>query len=116
MWMAALTPLHPTRRRRRRAMTEPVKLHPAGDLPRRRTARRRVRPGLLRRPAAARFCGAGLSTWDRWTAAGLTPAPIRISGAVLWLHAELTAWCRHGCPPRAEWEPLWQEIVRRRAK
>lgn len=47
-------------------------------------ARRQFPPGLFRRAGGARFCSAGVSTWDRWTAAGLTPAPVKIGGAVLW--------------------------------
>jgi predicted DNA-binding transcriptional regulator AlpA len=89
---------------------------PPPNSPHKTPRRRRIPPGLLRRAAAARYCGAGVSTWDRWTAAGLTPAPIRISGAVLWSRQELAAWCRHGCPPRAEWEPLWREVIRRASK
>ena len=81
---------------------------------RRNLRRRPIPPGLLRRAAAARFCSAGVSTWDRWTAAGLTPTAIRISGAVYWSRAELAEWCRHGCPPRAEWSALWSAIVARR--
>jgi predicted DNA-binding transcriptional regulator AlpA len=69
---------------------------------------------LLRRKAAAGYCGAGVSTWDRWTAAGLTPAPVRVGGAVLWSRAELAEWCRHGCPPRTEWAPIWSAVVARR--
>src|SRR5262245_41526945 len=42
--------------------------------------RRRLLPGLFRRSRAAWFCSVGTSTWDRWAAAGLTPAPAKISG------------------------------------
>jgi predicted DNA-binding transcriptional regulator AlpA len=73
--------------------------------------RRRLAPGLLRRAAAARYCGAGVSTWDRWAAAGLTPAPVRIGGAVLWSRAELAAWCAHGCPRRDAWVPIWTAML-----
>jgi predicted DNA-binding transcriptional regulator AlpA len=68
-------------------------------------------PGLLRRERAARYCGAGVSTWDRWAAAGLTPASIRLGGAVLWSRHELAEWCRYGCPPRDEWTPIWQAVL-----
>ena len=71
---------------------------------------------LLRRDEAARACGKGTSTWDKLTAAGLTPAPIKLGGTVLWCAEELAAWVRHGCPPRAEWEPLWKDVVRRSGK
>jgi predicted DNA-binding transcriptional regulator AlpA len=74
-------------------------------------ARRRLLPGLFRRSRAAWYCGVATPTWDRWAAAGLTPSAVRISGAVLWARAELAAWCRHGCPPRAVWSPIWRSIV-----
>jgi predicted DNA-binding transcriptional regulator AlpA len=74
-------------------------------------ARRRLLPGLFRRSRAAWFCGVGTSTWDRWAAAGLTPPAVKISGAVLWGRAELAEWCRHGCPPRVVWAPIWRAIV-----
>jgi predicted DNA-binding transcriptional regulator AlpA len=80
----------------------------------RTAAGRCLPPGLLRREQAARYCGAGVSTWDRWTAAGLTPAPVRIGGAVFWSRAELAEWCRHGCPPRTQWMPMWQAQLRAR--
>ncbi|HEX4611313.1 MAG TPA: hypothetical protein VH092_24180 [Urbifossiella sp.] len=71
-------------------------------------------PGLLRRKDAARFLGVGASTLDRLNAAGLVPQPIRLSGSLCWSRAELASWCRHGCPPRAEWAPVWGGVVARR--
>jgi predicted DNA-binding transcriptional regulator AlpA len=82
---------------------------PPTDAPRRK--RRRLAPGLLRRVAAARFCGVGASTWDRLAAAGRTPAPIRLGGSVGWSRRELTLWIDHGCPSRAEWEPIWKALL-----
>jgi predicted DNA-binding transcriptional regulator AlpA len=73
--------------------------------------RRRLPPGLLRRKAAAQYCGAGISTWDRWTAAGLTPAPVKIGGAVFWSRHELAEWCRAGCPARKAWAPVWAAML-----
>ena len=67
-------------------------------------------PLMLRRPQAAAACGKGTSTWDKMTAAGLTPAPVKLLGTVLWNAEELAAWCRHGCPPRDEWKQLWPVI------
>jgi predicted DNA-binding transcriptional regulator AlpA len=67
-------------------------------------------PGLLRRRDAARFCSVGASTWDRWTAAGLNPAPVKIGGAVAWSRDELAEWQRHGCPSRKTWAPLWARL------
>ena len=79
---------------------------------RRASRRHHIPPGLLRRADAARFCGAGTSTWDRWTAAGLTPEPVKVGGAVLWSRVELAVWCRHKCPPRAEWQAIWAALLR----
>lgn len=76
-----------------------------------RPPRRQPPPGLLRREAAARFCSAGLSTWDRLTAAGMTPTPVRLGGSVFWGRDELRAWIAHGCPPRSEWSPIWSAIL-----
>ena len=45
---------------------------------------RTVRPKLFRRERAAVFCSVGLSTWDRWTAAGLT---LYVAAAFLYIVA-----------------------------
>jgi len=79
--------------------------------PVKRRRRRSPLPGLLRREAAARYCDIGESTWDRLTAAGLTPTPVRLGGAVLWSRRELAAWIDRGCPDRATWTPIWQTLV-----
>ena len=82
------------------------------DAPTPPARRRRPSPrGLLRRKAAGRYCGAPESTWDKWTAAGLNPTPIRIAGSVYWSRAELAEWCRHHCPDRATWTPIWNALV-----
>ncbi len=67
---------------------------------------------LLRRTEAAAACGKGVSTWDKLTAAGLNPAPIKLGGSILWSAEELAEWCLRGCPPRTEWEPIWANVVR----
>jgi predicted DNA-binding transcriptional regulator AlpA len=59
---------------------------------------------LLRRREAAAACGLSPATWDRLCAAGKTPAPLRLGGALVWRVAELASWVEAGCPPRAEWE------------
>lgn len=66
--------------------------------------------GLVSRAAAAAFCGVGLSTWDKLTAAGRTPPPIRLGGKVLWRPRELRAWVDAGCPDRAAWVPQWTAL------
>jgi predicted DNA-binding transcriptional regulator AlpA len=76
-----------------------------------RARRRKLTQGLIRRKPSASYCSVGVSTWDRWTAAGLTPAPVKIGGAVMWCRAELAEWCRHGCPPRTEWAPIWATML-----
>jgi len=73
--------------------------------------RRPVSPGALKRTEAAHYCATAPSTWDRMTAAGITPAPIRLGGLVLWSRAELAAWLKRGCPPRVEWEIIWRTLL-----
>lgn len=65
-----------------------------------------LEPVVLDRRAAASLCGVAASTWDRLTAEGLNPDPIRITSAPAWRTAELRAWVEAGCPPRGEWEAL----------
>jgi hypothetical protein len=92
-------------------------LIPPGDPPPRKNSRRRlIPPALVRRRGAAALCDMGLSTFDRNDAAGLIPAGRKVGGCKLWSVAELRAWAARGCPTRAEWEPLWREIVRRAGK
>ena len=71
----------------------------------------RVRPILVRRRAAARVCGMGVSTFDRADAAGLVPAARKVGGCKLWCLAELREWAARGCPPRAEWTVIWSRLV-----
>lgn len=53
----------------------------------------------------------GLSTFDRADAAGLVPAGRKVGGCKLWSVAELRSWAAHGCPPRADWQPVWQTLL-----
>jgi predicted DNA-binding transcriptional regulator AlpA len=78
---------------------------------RKRHRRQSPLPGLLRRVPAARYCGVGASTWDRLAAAALTPPAIKLGGSVAWSRRELSAWIDHGCPPRAEWSPIWSALL-----
>jgi predicted DNA-binding transcriptional regulator AlpA len=78
----------------------------------RRSIIRRIPPGMLRRETAAEFCGLGASTWDRLSAAGLTPMPIKLCGSLCWGRRELSAWIDHGCPSREEWSHIWQALLR----
>lgn len=82
--------------------------------PRTKKRRRRIPPGLLRGPDAAAYCGVGYSTWCKLVAAGLTPAPTKLNGVVVFNRRELSAWIDAKCPPRCEWEPLWADLLRRR--
>jgi predicted DNA-binding transcriptional regulator AlpA len=72
-------------------------------------------PLLVRAPAAARLCGVSRATWHRLAAAGRTPTPLRLGGAVLWRVAELAAWTAAGCPDRRAWEALRQAQCERRS-
>jgi predicted DNA-binding transcriptional regulator AlpA len=70
-------------------------------------------PLLVRRGGAAALCGMGVSTFDRADAAGLLPGAIKLGGCKLWCAAELAAWAARGCPPRAQWEPIWRALLTR---
>jgi predicted DNA-binding transcriptional regulator AlpA len=80
----------------------------------RKGSRVRGLPLMVHRSHVARLCSVSRATWDRWTAAGRTPAPVKIGGACLWSTAELRAWCRHGCPPRSTWDPIWAALRKAR--
>ena len=82
----------------------PFRLHAGSKVP------RRISPALLRRTEAADYCGVGASTWDRLSAAGMTPAPIKLGGSVGWSRRELSAWIDHGCPERRAWVPIWTAL------
>ena len=71
-------------------------------------------PLLVRRHEAARLCSVGIATWDRWSASGRNPRPLKIVGAVFWATEELAEWCRYGCPPRVRWDAIWAGINRRK--
>jgi predicted DNA-binding transcriptional regulator AlpA len=70
--------------------------------------------GMLRMREAAQFCGIGLSTWARHDASGRIPEGIKVVGSKCWGREELEAWIAHGCPPRVEWEPIWQKLRAKR--
>jgi predicted DNA-binding transcriptional regulator AlpA len=75
-------------------------------VPAREPAASNLPPLLVRAAAAARLCGLSRATWHRLVAAGRTPAPVRLGGAVLWRVEELRRWVDCGCPSRHEWEAL----------
>ena len=73
----------------------------------------RPAPLLVDAAEAARLCSISRASWFAWTAAGLTPAPIRLglqtgrrAGRVLWRRAELVRWIDAGCPPRERWATM----------
>ena len=71
-----------------------------------------VAPILLDSKRAASLCGQGRTSFLQNDRLGIIgPRAIRLSGKVLWCREELEAWARHGCPPRTEWLPRWQQIV-----
>ena len=75
-----------------------------------RGRRTRAHPLLLKRKAAARYCGFSLATWDRMSAAGLNPEGLKIGGSRMFRRDELRAWVRHNCPPRREWVVIWENL------
>jgi predicted DNA-binding transcriptional regulator AlpA len=62
-------------------------------------------PLLLTADQAAALCGVSPATWYRMTAAGRTPASIRVSrGCVRWRADDLRLWVGWGCVCRTEFE------------
>ena len=61
---------------------------------------------LIGRTQAARLCGISPASWDRLTAAGKTPASLRLGGRVLWRRSDLDAWIALGLPDRRAFETL----------
>jgi len=66
------------------------------------------RPGPCPLLVAARrlapMLDVGLRTVRSWDAAGKLPAPLRISGKVLWRVDEISDWLAAGAPDRKTWE------------
>ena len=60
-----------------------------------------VEPILVGKREAARLCGLGQSTWDRYRQLGWAPQPVRIGNTLRWNRAELLAWIEAGCPRAA---------------
>ena len=67
-------------------------------------------PELLRATEASKLCGIPRSSWDKQTAAGLTPMPIRLGKSNRWSASELRAWMYHHCPDRKTWAAMWPRI------
>lgn len=65
---------------------------------------------LLRATPAASFSGQSRSSWDRLTAMGKNPEPIRLGSTPYWGRRELQAWIDHHCPDRDTWAILWPKL------
>jgi hypothetical protein len=63
-----------------------------------------VEPLLVDTVQAAAACGIGRATWFRLRARGMTPAPVKLAGRVLYRVEDLRLWVLLGCPPRKEFE------------
>jgi predicted DNA-binding transcriptional regulator AlpA len=63
-----------------------------------------VEPLLVDTEQAAAVCGIGRATWFRLKSAGMTPAPVKLAGRVLYRLDDLKKWVSLGCPPRKEFE------------
>ncbi len=61
---------------------------------------------LVGRLEAARLCAVSPASWDRLTAAGKTPRPIKLGGRVVWRRSDLDAWTEHNCPDRQTFDAL----------
>ena len=64
---------------------------------------------LVGRLEAARLCAVSPASWDRLTAAGKTPRPIKLGERVVWRRTDLEAWTAHGCPDRQAFDALTEE-------
>ncbi len=61
---------------------------------------------LVGRLQAAQLCAVSPASWDRLTAAGKTPKPIKLGGRVVWRRSDLESWIVHGCPDRKTFNAL----------
>lgn len=84
-------------------MADVLPLPPLAD-PAARKRRRPLSPLVVDARRLAKLLSAGIRTVRTWDAAGKLPAPIRISGRVLWRVDEIRAWLAAGAPDRATWE------------
>lgn len=62
------------------------------------TARSELTAVLVTKRDAAKICGIGTSTLDRYRCAGYFPQPVRIGTALRWRVDELMTWIEEGCP------------------
>ena len=65
---------------------------------------------LVDAKTAAKLCGIGSSLWYELSAAGRTPAPVKLNSKKLWVYEHLKIWAAHNCVSRDSAE--WQEILR----
>jgi hypothetical protein len=63
-----------------------------------------VEPLLVDTAQAARICGISPATWFRFKARGMTPAPVKLAGRVLYRVEDLRLWVRWDCCSRKELE------------
>lgn len=68
------------------------------------------RSWLVGRTEAARLCAVSPATWDRLTAAGKVPRPIKLGGRVVWRRSDLESWVSLGCPDRKRFELLTSDL------
>lgn len=60
---------------------------------------------------AAAFVAMSRSTLDTYVSAGLVPGPARVGGKCIFSRQKLESWLAHGCPPAAEFEPIWRKLL-----
>ena len=74
-----------------------------------RIAMPQVAPILLNAEQAAAACGISRAHFLQLERSGrLGPQPLRLGRCVRWSRTELEAWAHAGCPPRREWQALWE--------
>jgi predicted DNA-binding transcriptional regulator AlpA len=67
--------------------------------------------------AAAAFCGVSESKWRDMDTRGHCPTPAQLGDGRCprWSRSELLAWFRAGCPSRASWRLVRDQLLRRTA-
>ncbi|HEV3258705.1 MAG TPA: hypothetical protein VG013_17670 [Gemmataceae bacterium] len=61
---------------------------------------------LVGRKEAATLAGVSRATWDRLSAAGKTPLPLKLNARTLWRRADLQLWVALGLPDRKTFAAL----------
>ncbi len=70
-------------------------------------------PIAVSKSTAAAMFDCSARSWQKYSAAGLIPEPVRFNGRPRWILAELQDWAAAGCPSRARWMQMTEGRYRR---